>query len=308
MLILITGGCKNGKSSKAEKIAYELSKGKDLFYLATMIASDKEDVNRIKKHICSRESMPFTTIEKGRDIGTSTDLLSDNATVLLDSLTALLSNEMFKTSEKGDFEFFADAGKKVYRDIYYLNEKVKNLIIVSDNIQNDIGMYDSYTDSFRKGLAYLEYRLNLISDKTIEVVAGKEMDIKEKMSFDYKNINGNVLVIGGAFQGKRDFVKDKFEISSEEIFICDEDTTDIPRGFKCYEHVEKYVFACVKRDISPEPSFEKGAVIIFDDIFCGVVPMDELLRKYREIAGRFVQQIAKNADVYRVFCGRGIKL
>ena len=53
---------------------------------------------------------------------------------------------------------------------------------------------------------------------------------------------------------------------------------------------------------------EKGAVIIFDDIFCGVVPMDELLRKYREIAGRFVQQIAKNADVYRVFCGRGIKL
>ncbi|MBO6240804.1 MAG: bifunctional adenosylcobinamide kinase/adenosylcobinamide-phosphate guanylyltransferase [Butyrivibrio sp.] len=308
MLVLITGGCKNGKSSKAEKMAYELSKGQNLYYLATMIPSDTEDEERIKKHIGSRQNMPFTTIEKGRDVLEATDLIPENATVLLDSLTALLSNEMFKISENGDFKFCGDADQKVYSDVCHLGSHITNLIIVSDYIQSDFGQYDGYTDRFREGLAFLEYRLSLVSDKAIEVVAGKEMDIKQKNNPDNETQKERVLVIGGAYQGKRNFVTKKFGISPKDIYVCDENTAEIPKGYRCYEHVEKYVLSCVKKDSVPVQEFEKGTIIIFDDIFCGVVPIDELIRRYREAAGRFVQQLADGADVYRVFCGRGIKL
>ncbi|SEF41172.1 adenosylcobinamide kinase /adenosylcobinamide-phosphate guanylyltransferase [Butyrivibrio sp. Su6] len=308
MLVLITGGCKNGKSSKAEIKAFELSGGENLYYLATMIASDNEDKERIQKHIDSRKDMPFTTIEKGRDIDTVIERIPENATVLLDSLTALLSNEMFKTSDAGEYIFCKDAAGKVLKDIEALNERVSNLVIVSDYIQSDAAMYDEYTQHYRNGLAFLEERLCSLSDEAIEIAAGKEMLIKNRTVNEVKTEKRNILVLGGAFQGKKDFVMESFEISPEDIYTFVEDDTEIPSGYRCYEHIERYVYACIKKGKEPVDSFPEKSVIIIDDIFCGVVPMDELIRRYREEAGRFMQKIAAHSDVYRVFCKRGIKL
>ncbi|WP_022773194.1 bifunctional adenosylcobinamide kinase/adenosylcobinamide-phosphate guanylyltransferase [Butyrivibrio sp. AE2015] len=308
MLVLITGGCKNGKSSKAETIAFELSKGENLYYLATMIASDNEDKERIKKHIDSRKDMPFFTIEKGRNIDAVIEKIPENATVLLDSLTALLSNEMFKTSDDGRFVIFKEAAGKVLKDIEALNDRVLNLVIVSDYIQSDAAMYDEYTQLYRNGLAFLEERLCGLSDKAIEIAAGKEMLIKGRSVIETKTKNRNVLVLGGAFQGKRDYVIENFGILPEEIYTFEEDDAEIPLGYRCYEHIERYVYACIKNEKEPVNSFPENSVIIIDDIFCGVVPMDELIRRYREEAGRFMQKIAAHSDVYRVFCKRGIKL
>ncbi len=308
MLVLITGGCKNGKSSKAETIAFELSKGENLYYLATMIASDNEDKERIKKHIDSRKDMPFLTIEKGRDIHTIFEKIPENATVLLDSLTALLSNEMFKTSDDGGYVFGKEAAGKVLKDIEALNDRVLNLVIVSDYIQSDAVMYDEYTQIYRNGLAFLEERLCNLSDKAIEIAAGKEMLIKERVVNETKIENRNVLVLGGAFQGKRDYAIENFGILPDEIYTFEEDIAEIPSGYRCYEHIERYVYACIKKEKEPVDSFPENSVIIIDDIFCGVVPMDELIRRYREETGRFMQKIAAHSDVYRVFCKRGIKL
>ena len=154
----------------------------------------------------------------------------------------------------------------------------------------------------------MEERLCSLSDKAFEIVAGKEMLIKEKKDTKIKTDNRNVLVLGGAFQGKRDFVMENFGISQKEIYTFDEECAEIPVGYKCYEHIERYVYACIKKEKEPVESFPEGSVIIIDDIFCGVVPMDEFIRHYREEAGRFMQKIAAHSDVYRVFCKRGIKL
>ena len=52
MNVFISGGCKNGKSMYAQKLAKEtaLREGKKLYYVATMRARDMEDENRIKRH------------------------------------------------------------------------------------------------------------------------------------------------------------------------------------------------------------------------------------------------------------------
>ena len=99
MNLFISGGCKNGKSSFAQKEAKRQAEeeGRPLYYVATMIPSDGEDRERIRRHIADREGWGFTTLERGWDI---TGLLTRkgvdrDGVFLVDSVTALLGNEMF---------------------------------------------------------------------------------------------------------------------------------------------------------------------------------------------------------------------
>ena len=73
-----------------------------LYYLATMIPTDDEDRARIRRHLSEREGWGFDTIEQGRNIcealigsTLSGEKVSPGGVFLLDSVTALLSNEMF---------------------------------------------------------------------------------------------------------------------------------------------------------------------------------------------------------------------
>lgn len=70
MNYFISGGCKNGKSFHAQRIAKEMAEktGKPLYYLATMEPHDAEDDARIARHIADRDGWGFTTIERPTDI------------------------------------------------------------------------------------------------------------------------------------------------------------------------------------------------------------------------------------------------
>ena len=70
MNILISGGCKNGKSYYAQKLALSMAQERSLplYYLATMIPVDDEDRARIERHLKEREGWGFDTIERGLDI------------------------------------------------------------------------------------------------------------------------------------------------------------------------------------------------------------------------------------------------
>jgi adenosyl cobinamide kinase/adenosyl cobinamide phosphate guanylyltransferase len=53
----------------------------------------------------------------------------------------------------------------------------------------------------------------------------------------------------------------------------------------------------------------KNKIIICDDISSGVVPMGSEMRKWREVVGRVLALLSKNADeVVRVFCGIGSRI
>ena len=52
-----------------------------------------------------------------------------------------------------------------------------------------------------------------------------------------------------------------------------------------------------------------GAVVVADEIGCGIVPADAFAREYREKDGRVCQKIAAFSDeVYRVVCGLGSRI
>ena len=102
MRVFISGGCKNGKSTFAQKFAKNQAINSKLYYIATMISSDIEDDERIKCHRQEREGWGFTTIEQPRNIEDILLKCDSDGSFLLDSLTALLANEMF--SANGSFD------------------------------------------------------------------------------------------------------------------------------------------------------------------------------------------------------------
>ena len=175
MKIYISGGCKNGKSYHAQRCAKELARisGTPLYYIATMIPHDEEDDERIKRHIKDREGWGFETVEQGRDLKKILEEHPAEGTYLLDSVTALLSNEMF--SEEGIDE---ESYIKVCEDIVYVASQVENIVIVSDYIYSDANRYEELTESYRKGLGYIEVALGEVCDRVMEVAYGQVLTYK----------------------------------------------------------------------------------------------------------------------------------
>jgi len=114
-----------------------------------------------------------------------------------------------------------------------------------------------------------------------------------------------VLIFGGVYQGKLDYVKERFD--ADDVYYCKDDCTQMPTGSIIYE-IDKWILALIKADMAPNmPQFLKenpDEVVICNDIGGGVVPMDAMCRKWREEVGRGMGYLARHSDeVIRLFCG-----
>jgi len=111
------------------------------------------------------------------------------------------------------------------------------------------------------------------------------------------------LIIGGAYQGKLAYAKERFGLKEEDIWSCHADgESDVSR--RCLDHVQETVLYALRAGKTPEIDFRPDAVILCDDIFCGVVPENAETRAWREQTGRLLGELARRANtVTRVFCG-----
>ena len=114
MTYLLIGGSKSGKSHLAQQLCRSL--GGPLVYWATMEPVDGEDRARIENHLRDREGWGFETLEAARDLPAAFDRLPADATVLFDSATALLANEMFRPDGTMD----KDAGARSAQELLAL--------------------------------------------------------------------------------------------------------------------------------------------------------------------------------------------
>jgi len=121
-----------------------------------------------------------------------------------------------------------------------------------------------------------------------------------------------VLVLGGAYQGKHEFVLRRFDLVPGDILDCtaDTDPQSVPSGCRCVAGFDQLVLALLDRGEDPVAWTGAhlrqldGAVVLCRDLFCGVVPADPRLRRWREETGRCCTLLAAHAgQVYRLFCG-----
>ena len=212
MRVFISGGCKNGKSTFAQKLAKQQQiavvenrleqgearlcpslrgaqrrsnpgssherpldcfagarkdgSGTPLYYIATMAAADREDDERIIRHKKEREGWGFATIEQPRNISGILEKCDPSGSFLLDSLTALLANEMFAT----DGSFDGHAEERIAAQLQAVLSRVENIVVVSDYIYSDAMIYDPLTQAYRKSLAALDRLAAGICDVVLEAV------------------------------------------------------------------------------------------------------------------------------------------
>ncbi len=185
MNIFVSGGCKNGKSFYAQRIAKKmaLKKGLPLYYVATMIPRDNEDRMRIARHIDDRRGWGFQTIEQPVSLLKicSRGDVNLEGVFLLDSVTAIMENEMFpRQSHIVDGErivevsFDPDAAFRVKRDMLNFARATGNTVFVSDGIYGDGGEYSQSTEEYRRGLAEADRALAEVCERVVEISYGFE--------------------------------------------------------------------------------------------------------------------------------------
>lgn len=118
-----------------------------------------------------------------------------------------------------------------------------------------------------------------------------------------------ILIIGGAFQGKLAFAEANFALSPEEVSACHGPEIDFSR--RCVCHIEEFC----RSHPDPVGYFRahreqwKDSILILEDIFCGVVPMGEENRIWRQNTGLLSQYLSREADrVSRIFSGLEMRL
>lgn len=114
------------------------------------------------------------------------------------------------------------------------------------------------------------------------------------------------FIIGGRCSGKRDYVRKKFGLEPKSAL--EGDFSGAVYDFHLYirrlMESSGDVEACVNKILDSDIS-----VIISDEIGCGIVPVDEFERRYRDCVGQVHRLIAERAEsVVRVVCGIGVRL
>lgn len=177
MRILLIGGSKSKKSNLAQDLCIKLSDKDSRFYWATMIPTDKEDDERILNHIEDRAGMSFKTIECGKNILKYKDKIQ-SSTVLFDSITAYLANEMFSQIRTDDNKTITE---RCSADLLNLSLISSNFVCVCDDLWHDGGKYDDLSKSYIKNLAMICRNLAKEFDTVCEVIAGHTNILKGEL-------------------------------------------------------------------------------------------------------------------------------
>lgn len=99
-VILITGGCRSGKSAHAQHLAESL--GGKRAYVATSPVADEEMRVRIARHRQERCNRGWETIEEQTDLAGAILHAREYAVVLVDCLTLWVNNLMHEADERGE--------------------------------------------------------------------------------------------------------------------------------------------------------------------------------------------------------------
>ncbi|ASK61854.1 cobinamide kinase [Virgibacillus phasianinus] len=179
-LIFITGGVRSGKSTFAENYATSFVKGNEgtLRYIATSRPSDREMTSRISIHQLQRLNSGFNweTLEFPFNMAKAASFVQQSDIVLLDCLTVLLTNELFRDGfseniwEQQDYQ--AKVMQLILEGIDAIRGKAKLLLIVSNEVLNEHITDRSLVQTYGRLLGMLHQELVRMSSEAYLVEAG----------------------------------------------------------------------------------------------------------------------------------------
>lgn len=119
-----------------------------------------------------------------------------------------------------------------------------------------------------------------------------------------------IMITGGAFQGKRNFAREKFNFSENDIISGRDCEIDRAFSAECLADYHLLIRRVLDEKMDALEFTQSlcernpNAVIIIDEIGCGIIPIEKNERIWREQVGRAGCMIASNSSVVvRICCG-----
>jgi adenosylcobinamide kinase/adenosylcobinamide-phosphate guanylyltransferase len=184
-LILITGGCRSGKSAFAQRIAEGLEAPK--IYLATAPVLDDEMALRIAKHQADRAAAQWRTVEEPLDIAGAIVPLLNNETVLVDCLTLWINNLMYDAEQRGTQITEEAMARRCQEVIHACRHRAGTVILVTNEVGMGIVPANPPTRLFRDLAGRCNQVMADASDMAICMVSGLPLYLKGNISILERN-------------------------------------------------------------------------------------------------------------------------
>ncbi|WP_330397838.1 bifunctional adenosylcobinamide kinase/adenosylcobinamide-phosphate guanylyltransferase [Lachnoclostridium sp. An169] len=329
---LVIGGSGSGKSAYAESVicrAYcEAAENPanflpkpELYYIADMMPYGAETEKKIENHRKMRDGKGFSTLEWYLDLPGKIAALPvsggggkapclEGAFVLLECVSNLTANEMFEPQGAGE-----NTVESVVRGIRMLREKCRGLVVVTNDVFGETGTDSPEMRLYRANLAEINRKLAEMADQVTEVVCGVPVQVKPgKDERGGQTMEEGIrLVTGGAYQGKSRYAEKLYPgIEWADGATCPLSEAEHCRGMKNFHlFIRRWLLSGDTKERLLAILLEKNGnlAVVFDEIGCGLVPVDAFEREYREAAGRICTGLARSAvRVDRVVCGIGSRI
>ena len=299
MLILLTGGSGNGKSTLARKLLSQMPGHR--YLLDTALVYDEEEAAKRRQQQLRLQQQGILTLS----CGTGLDALQFPAgsSAVLECMCHLTANEMFGGGtpflEQRDQQtvFF-----RILSKIEQLLEQCDNLVVVTNEVGCDGLTYDEGTESYKRLLGMLNNTLARRADCVCEVVCGFPVVRKGALPGEASQTpdpvsEGILLVVGPENSGKQEYVK---SLGYAETDM----STDISDACPVLLDLHRVVLSCGSKPEDMVPLLLRKKVIICNEVGSGIIPVSKDLTRARVLTGKLCSQLAQEASrVVRVICG-----
>jgi len=186
-VVLVTGGCRSGKSLYAQQLAESLPLPR--LYVATCPVTDDEMLRRIEAHRQARANRGWETIEEQVDLAGVIRAHAQHAVLLVDCVTLWVNNLMYQAQREGR-PMHEAAISHACRDVLDAAEGVGGTVIF---VTNEVGMgivpENASAREFRDLVGRANQSIAARADSVTLLVSGIPVPILTRSASESPNTN-----------------------------------------------------------------------------------------------------------------------
>ena len=175
MLHVVTGGSGSGKSAYAENELLRLAKQNNCkkYYIATMEPFGEETLKKIARHREMRKDKGFATLECYVDLKGTADTLADRPAVLLECMSNLTANEIYRPDGAGD-----QTADRIMAGVEELCKQCEHVVIVTNEVCSECARDSEDMIRYKQILSEINCRMAERADYVTEIVYGIPVEVK----------------------------------------------------------------------------------------------------------------------------------
>ena len=175
-IVLVTGGCRSGKSRLAQQLAE--AAGLNRLYIATAPVLDAEMEERIARHRQERAQRNWTTCEETLDLVKVLEQHTAFDAVLCDCLTLWVNNLMYDAEQKKEAFGEEDMARLTQAMLRVARCHAGTLVFVTNEVGCGIVPADALSRRFRDLAGRCNQVMAAAADEVYFVVSGLPLKIK----------------------------------------------------------------------------------------------------------------------------------